>query len=525
MTGLKIWAVSLLAFLSTAQATVRKYTLELNNDVIAPDGYKRSGVVVNHQYPGTLIQVNKHEQLQVKVVNKLTDKTMAQGTSIHWHGIFQHRHASQDGVAWVSQCPIAPGDTYLYNFNVGEQTGTYWYHSHVTTQYCDGLVGPLVIYDPNDPLKELYDVDNENTVITLSDWFHLPSPKVLQTFAYPQAHLINGLGREPGAKREAPLAIVNVERHKRYRFRLLNAACLAGYNFSIDGHDLTVIETEGTETIPKTVGVVTLWPGQRVSVVVNANQKVDNYWMRSIPFITGIPVSNETGVNSAILRYAGAKKKEPRTKQTNFELLREEELVPLIPSDISIGEPDIKINLNIGVTKPMGEFTVNGYTYKPPTLPVLLQILSGKVNPHTILPNGTVFTLPRNKLVEISIPGDSPLSPHPFHLHGHQFAVTRSAGSKKINTWNPPLRDVVNAGNAGDNVTFRFRTDNPGPWFLHCHIDLHLEAGLAVVFAEDPKAQISGPDAEEFTKAWEDLCPRWEALKSGKQYSVSDLEG
>ena len=72
---------------------------------------------------------------------------------------------------------------------------------------------------------------------------------------------------------------------------------------------------------------------------------------------------------------------------------------------------------------------------------------------------------------------------------------------------NPVQRDTVNTGTAGDNVTIRFvvsplrvfssclsvchmssrtlQTDNPGPWFLHCHIDFHLVAGLAIVFAED----------------------------------------
>ena len=39
-------------------------------------------------------------------------------------------------------------------------TGTYWYHSHIVNQYCDGLRGPLVIYDPYDPLAHLYDVDD-----------------------------------------------------------------------------------------------------------------------------------------------------------------------------------------------------------------------------------------------------------------------------------------------------------------------------------------------------------------------------
>jgi iron transport multicopper oxidase len=61
-------------------------------------------------------------------------------------------------------------------------------------------------------------------------------------------------------------------------------------------------------------------------------------------------------------------------------------------------------------------------------------------------------------------------------LHGHAFYVVRSAGQSTYNYKNPPQRDVVNIGQASDNVTIRFRTDNPGPWFLHCHIDFHLQA-------------------------------------------------
>ena len=66
----------------------------------------------------------------------------------------------------------------------------------------------------------------------------------------------------------------------------------------------------------------------------------------------------------------------------------------------------------------------------------------------------------------------------------HTFAVVRSAGSTAYNYVDPVWRDVVSTGTPGDNVTIRFRTDNPGPWFLHCHIDFHLEAGFAVVLAE-----------------------------------------
>ncbi|PFH46698.1 multicopper oxidase [Amanita thiersii Skay4041] len=506
----------MLACFSTAQGAVRKYTLELNNDIVAPDGFPRSAVIVNHQLPGTVISINKNDQLQVKVVNNLTDNTMAQGTSIHWHGIFQHNKAAQDGVAWVTQCPISPGDTYLYNFNVGEQTGTYWYHSHLTTQYCDGLGlrSIVILLDPKDPLRHLYDVDDESTIITLSDWYHQPSPTLFldlslipTVHSYPESHLMNGRGRQPGGL-QVDLAVVNVDRNKRYRFRLLNAACLAAYNFSIDGHAMTVIETDGSETIPHEVDIVPLFPGQRVSVVVKADQPINNYC---------IPVSLDPGTNVGILRYAGAPNSDPTSQQTDFNLLREEDLV------ISHGTPDVHIELDIGITRPMGNFLVNGVTFAPPPVPVLLQILSGSLNPFAAMPNGSVIALPRNKLIEVTIPGDSPLAPHPMHLHGHQFAVTRSAGSQKINTVNPPLRDVVSAGMAGDNVTFRFRTDNPGPWILHCHIDFHLEAGLAIVFAEDIPDQLRGPDSEMVTKGWKNLCPKWNALKSGKQFSVNDF--
>lgn len=38
--------------------------------------------------------------------------------------------------------------------------GTYWYHSHFQNQYCDGLRGALVVYDPEDPHRGRYDIDD-----------------------------------------------------------------------------------------------------------------------------------------------------------------------------------------------------------------------------------------------------------------------------------------------------------------------------------------------------------------------------
>jgi iron transport multicopper oxidase len=57
----------------------------------------------------------------------------------------------------------------------------------------------------------------------------------------------------------------------------------------------------------------------------------------------------------------------------------------------------------------------------------------------------------------------------------HAFDVVRSAGNATYNYNNPVRRDVVNIGGnvngtEADNVTMRFVTDNPGPWFLHWRV-------------------------------------------------------
>jgi iron transport multicopper oxidase len=95
------------------------------------------------------------------------------------------------------------------------------------------------------------------------------------------------------------------------------------------------------------------------------------------------------------------------------------------------------------------------------------------------MPNGGLIALPRNRVIQLSIPAANIItgSPHPIHLHGHSFSVIRGAGMTGYNFENPVRRDVVSLGDSpNDNVTIRFVTDNAGPWFLHCHIDWHLNA-------------------------------------------------
>lgn len=114
-------------------------------------------------------------------------------------------------------------------------------------------------------------------------------------------------------------------------------ACEPNYNFTIDGHNMTIIEADGEYTEPLTVDFIQIFAAQRYSFVVrcaatcpsasradtsvppqlNATQPVDNYWIRANP---SVALSNGTGfaggLNSAILRYVGAPDTDPTTTQT-----------------------------------------------------------------------------------------------------------------------------------------------------------------------------------------------------------------
>nr|BAU94251.1 laccase [Pholiota microspora] len=487
--------------------------LYIKNKAISPDGFSRSAVLAGATsssvaFPGPLVTGFKGNTFRLNVVDQLTDTTMLLSTSIHWHGMFQEGTTWADGPVGVNQCPIAPGHSFLYQFSVPDQAGTFWYHSHYSTQYCDGLRGAMVVYDLFDPHRLLYDFDDDSTVITLADWYHTPAPSA-GLVPTSDATLINGKGRYAGGP-TVPLTVIRVLPNKRYRFRLVSISCDPNFTFSIDGHSLTIIEADGINTQPLVVDSIQIFAGQRYSFVLKTNQAIDNYWIRALPNIG--TQGFDGGINSAILRYWGAPVADPTTTSTASNPLLETNLHPLTnpaaPGVPTPGAADVNLNLDIQFSFTDLKFTVNGATFVPPTAPVLLQILSGAMTAADLLPEGSVYVLPPNKVVEITIPGGSIGSPHPIHLHGHAFSVVRSAGSTVYNYVNPVQRDVVSAGLAGDMTTIRFKTDNSGPWILHCHIDWHLEIGLAVVMAEDVATIATmNPPA-----AWDNLCPIYDAL-------------
>ena len=172
---------------------------------------------------------------------------------------------------------------------------------------------------------------------------------------------------------------------------------------------------EGTNVIPLVVDSIQIYAGQRYSFILVADQPVDNYLVLAIPDAGTITFVG--GLNSAILRYAGAAIAEPTTMHTLTNPLVETNLHPLDnpapPGIPTPGAADVNLNLDIEFAGSASNFsfTVNNASFVPPSVPVLLQIISGASTAQSILPSGSVYVLPPNKVIEISMPGGSAGSP------------------------------------------------------------------------------------------------------------------
>ena len=106
----------------------------------------------NGQSPGPTIEVVEGDRVRVFVTNKLPEHT-----SIHWHG--QRLPNGMDGVSGLTQAPIPPGKTFVYEF-VAQRAGTFMYHPHADemVQMAMGMMGSWVTH-PKDP--KLHAVDRD----------------------------------------------------------------------------------------------------------------------------------------------------------------------------------------------------------------------------------------------------------------------------------------------------------------------------------------------------------------------------
>lgn len=72
-------------------------------------------------------------KFKFQVVVHVTNHLLTQAITIHWHGIHQMSAPWMDGVAYITQCPIMPRQSFTYRF-IATPAGTHWYHDHIVSQ-------------------------------------------------------------------------------------------------------------------------------------------------------------------------------------------------------------------------------------------------------------------------------------------------------------------------------------------------------------------------------------------------------
>ncbi|WCJ28432.1 Laccase-4 [Euphorbia peplus] len=495
-------------------------------------------VTVNGKFPGPTLYAREDDTILVRVVNNVK-----YNVTIHWHGIRQLRTGWADGPSYITQCPIQPSQNYVYNFTVTGQRGTLWWHAHVLWLRST-VHGPIVIL-PKRGVPYPFPKPNKEIAVVLAEWWKSDTEAVINEAVksglapnVSDAHTINGhTGAVPNCQSQGSGFKLAVENGKTYMLRLINAALNEELFFKIAGHQLTVVEVDATYVKPFKTDTVLIAPGQTTNVLVSADKSSGKYLVAASPFMDA-PVAVDNRTATATLHYSGTLATAPTTvtspppqnatsvanKFTNsLRALNSQKFPAQVP---------LKIDHNLFFTVGLGinpcpsckagngsrvVASINNVTFVMPTT-ALLQAHFFKISgvfttdfpanpPHPFNYTGNnsltnlqtetgtrLFRLKYNSTVELVMQDTGVIAAenHPLHLHGFNFFVVgRGLGNfnpkkdpQNFNLVDPVERNTVGVPTGGWTA-IRFRADNPGVWFMHCHLEIHTTWGLKMAFLVD----------------------------------------
>ncbi|KAL8140649.1 hypothetical protein V2J09_006670 [Rumex salicifolius] len=397
------------------------------------------------------------------------------------HGIFQMLTSWADGPAYVTQCPIQPGQSYTYRFDVTGQEGTLWWHAHV--QWLRATVyGGLVIY-PRKGHTYPFPKPHQEFPIILGEWWNANVVDVenegLRTGGAPNnsdAYLING---QPGHLyncSQNSIHKIEVVKGKTYLLRIINAALNNQLFFKVAHHTLTVVAIDASYTKPYRTDVVLVAPGQTTDVLLTANQAAGSYYMAAKPYASAAGVSFDNTTATALLSYRGppasAAPKMPSLPafndtptahkfNSNITGLVNGPFWPKVPLKVdehmfmTIGLGLVSCGSNSTCAGPLGlrlAASMNNFSFQLPTTTSVLEAFVGGVNGvyNATFPNAplvafdytnpsnafntsvvvtekstTVKKLKFNAVVEIVFQDTAAVGVenHPIHIHGFNFHV------------------------------------------------------------------------------------------------------
>lgn len=403
--------------------------------------------------PGPEIRVRQGERLRVVVENAL-----AEATTVHWHGVRVPN--AMDGVPHLTQRPIAPGGSFVYEFDAVD-AGTFWYHPHLRSaeQVDRGLSGPLIVEEA-EPIA----VDRDVTWL-LDDWRLLGDASISEDFGNRHDTAMAGrIGNSVTINGGMPEAFA-VRPGERIRLRLINAANARVFGLEFEGHAPRVIALDGQPVEPHAPdgNRVVLGPAMRADLVLD---------------MTGAPGERFRVVDGFY----------PRGAYRLIDLAYADTPLRAHPPETSIRlpdnrlpEPDLagaerhRVRFAGGMMGMMGHgmmggapgggvWTVNGVAATGHVADPMLVLAQGRT--HVLaLANDTAFH-------------------HPIHLHGHSFRVLARNG---VPTRRREWQDTVLMA-PRERVEIAFVADNPGDWMFHCHVLEHQAGGMMGVVRVAPDA-------------------------------------
>ncbi|KAF7859611.1 hypothetical protein EAF04_008690 [Stromatinia cepivora] len=275
-----------------ASPKVRTYHWTIKDIEANPDGVFRPMITINSQFPGPMIECNEGDTLIINVDNQGVN-----ATSIHFHGIFQNGTNHMDGTTGITQCPIAPGRKFRYEFNVTGQSGTYYYHGHQAVQIADGVYGPLVIHSKKEKILQPISYATDR-VVMLQDYYHELSSGLLienlqpgsESSPIPDGALINGLNSRDCSvlphrtcdNSTTSLPSFDLTANANHRLRFINTGAFAWFQVSLDEHEFAITEVDGTDIMPSYESRMMIGPAQRYSMIVDTNHiSADAFWLRA----------------------------------------------------------------------------------------------------------------------------------------------------------------------------------------------------------------------------------------------------
>ncbi|MED6134456.1 Lactose Permease [Stylosanthes scabra] len=462
-------------------AITRHYTFDVRLQNVTRLCHTKSMVTVNGSFPGPPIYAREGDRLVIKVINNVNNNV-----SLHWHGIRQVQSQWADGPAYITQCPIQRGHSYVYNFTLTGQRGTFFWHAHITWLRAT-LYGPLIILPKHNvpyPFAKPY----KEIPIIFGEWWNSDSEAVinqaLQSGGGPNvsdAYTINGLAGPlyNCSQKQNETFKLKVKAGKTYLLRLINAALNGELFFSIANHSVTVVEADALYVKPFKTDIVVIAPGQTTNVLLKTkpHHQQSRFLMAARPYFTGTGTFDNT-TTAAILEYytttttTSKDHHAPLIRPTlpaindtayvanftsKFRSLANDKFPIRVPQTVdrtfffTVGLGTSPCPKNQTCQGPNGtkfaasmnnvSFVLpntsmlqsyffkksNGvFTYDFPTSPLIKFNYTGTPPNNTMVMNGTkVAVLRFNASVEVVLQDTSILGAesHPLHLHGYNFFV------------------------------------------------------------------------------------------------------